>query len=123
MYLAGGKYTDALQQYQRALKKNPEAAYAWNNMAWIWGNHEPKDFEKALNAADQAIKLNPDPRFYETRGQIKIKLERWQDAIEDLETALNGTIPNAKQVHGDIARCYEELGDHEQASAHRKMAA
>lgn len=123
MYLAGGKHAEAVQQYQRAIRKNPEASYAWNNMAWIWGNQAPVDLDKALSAADQAIKLNPDPRFYETRGQIKIKLKRWRDAIDDLETALNGTIPNAKQVHADIARCYEQLGDQEQASAHRKMAA
>ena len=56
--------------------------------------------------------------YRETRGQILIKLQRWSDAVRDLELALNG-MPESQPIHRSLAEAYEQLGDATLAAAHR----
>jgi|GEM_PF-4111605 len=109
--------------YKEACKFDPKASFAWNNLASIWSTSLPYRLDNALKAANRAIELNPDPRFYDTRGQIFLKLKRWQDSINDLETAINGTIPNPSDAHRSLIKCYNALGQSELAEAHQKLMA
>lgn len=113
----------AVAFYREACKFDPKASFAWNNLASIWSTSPPLRIEHALKAANRAIELNPDPRFYDTRGQIFVKLKRWQDAINDLEIAISGTIPNAVDAHRSLIKSYEALGQSELANAHQKLMA
>ncbi len=64
----------------------------------------------------------PDhPYFRDTRGQILVKLGRYQDAIPDLEVALQAP-ELAKDVHRALALAYEGLGLKDLAEAHRLRA-
>jgi tetratricopeptide (TPR) repeat protein len=120
-YMSMSRFDKAIEYYVETCEMNPNSSFALNNMAWVWGNVEPIQIKGALAAADRAIELNPDPRFYETRGQILAGLERWDEAARDLELALNGTIPNAAVVHQTLAKVYEKMGNAEQAEAHRRL--
>lgn len=118
-YLSIGRFNKALAYYEETTEMNPKAGAAWNNMAWILGNVQPIQAERAVVAAGRAIELDPDPQYFETRGQILITLQRWDEAAKDLERALNGTVPNAAEVHRALAMSYEAMGNGEQAAAHR----
>ena len=115
-------YAAALNFYRQASEVEPTSSRAWNNVAWLMSNVDALiELDAALTAATTAIELNPDPRYYETRGQIYTRMKRWQEAIPDLERALNGNLPDAKPTHSSLANAYEQVGDLEQAAAHRKL--
>lgn len=111
----------ALSYYQRASRMDPNQMRVWNNMAHVLSQMEPVDLELAQQAISKAIALDPDPRSLETRGQIMIKLGRWEEAISDLEQSLNGALPNPTLTHQSLAKAYSELGNEEQAAAHRRQ--
>lgn len=119
MYLANDQLAVAKQAYQSACKKDVQSAYAWNNLAWIWSNSDPIDMEMALRCADKAMKAKRDPNFFETRGQILVKLERFEEAAHYLERALNASIPNPEDAHRSLATIYTALGKSEKAAAHK----
>jgi Tfp pilus assembly protein PilF len=50
-----------------------------------------------------------------------VKLQRWKEAVDDLEFAVNG-IPDSPQVHSSLASAYEALGQSQLARAHRQYA-
>ncbi len=111
----------AIEYFEKARLLNPKASFSQNNLAWIYANVEPINMDDALAAANQAIQHNPDARFYETRGQIHTKLGNWNKAIADLQKALNGAVPDMDAVHESLAKCYGQLGEIEQAKAHRQL--
>ena len=114
-------YKQAQRMYLRVFEMDQNSARALNNLAWLAANEEPVDIGRALELADRAVSLQSDPRFYETRGQIHLRLQQWQAAVNDLERALNGRLPNGRKAHQSLAVAYEQLGDPEKAKAHRRL--
>lgn len=113
----------AVWYYERAAEIDPTSAAAWNNVAWLRGCvDETEDLQSALLAVNRAIELDDDPRCFETRGQIYAKLERWEEAISDLERAVNGSLPNSRPAHESLAKALAAVGDEEAAAAHRLQA-
>jgi len=119
VYFNKNDYATANHFYELACEQDPNSAFAWNNIAWILGNIEPVKIREALDAANTAIAYFPDPQFFETRGQILMKLEKWTEAIADFQRAINGQIPNSADAHRSLAAAYDQLGHVEQAAAHR----
>jgi len=79
--------------------------------------------ENALKLSEKAIShaKEPGPYFYETRGQILLRLERYLDAIPDLERALK-VDQLAKAAHESLSLCYKHLDEPELASEHASAA-
>lgn len=99
--------------------KNPDA---WNNYAWTLLQEPAPDPEVALEAINRALELRPgDHRFRETRGQVRIALEQWDEAAADLEYALNG-LPEAADAHRSLAKAYAAMGKTKLADLHRRQA-
>lgn len=121
-YFRNGQFGDAISSYQNAIDVDPQAHRAWNNIAWIQGNVEPLALQAAIESINRAIALNPEGRYFETRGQIYLKTQQWRLAIEDLERALNGAVPNAGEVHLSMAKAYDMLGEPALAQAHRSQS-
>jgi tetratricopeptide (TPR) repeat protein len=118
-----GEPEKAKEYLQRAVQKDPANAVAWNNYAWIVAQEPEGDLDDALTAVNKALQLSPDEfRFRETRGQIFIRLGKWQSAVEDLEFAANA-MPGSADIHGSLAKAYEALGDQQLARVHREHAA
>ncbi len=93
-----------------------------NNLAYLLSNHEPRDLNQALQTVNRAIQLQPEnPHYLETRGQIYIEMERWQEAVTDLEVALNG-LPGKREIHASLAKAYQQLGDDGTARMHATQA-
>lgn len=106
-----------------AAEHMPHSAAILNNLAVALSARENADLEQALKLSQSAIEQssNPTPYYYETRGQILIRLERYLEAIPDLERAL--AIPSlAPRTHEALAVCYEKIGDAELAQLHRDKA-
>jgi tetratricopeptide (TPR) repeat protein len=101
--------------------KDPKHVVAWNNYAWTLAREPDSDYKKALVAVNKALEQAPSEfRFRETRGQIYVALERWQEAVDDLEFALNG-IPDMDAIHIGLATSYDHLGKPDLAAIHRQQ--
>jgi predicted Zn-dependent protease len=75
-----------------------------------------------LEASNRALQFSPDNyHLRETRGQILVKLERWDEAIGDLEFALNG-LPNAPAIHRSLAISYDAVGNASLGAMHRQSS-
>ncbi|MEZ6100099.1 MAG: hypothetical protein R3E01_14120 [Pirellulaceae bacterium] len=104
----------------RAVERDPHSHVALNNLAWVLANCEPYDLQKSILLSNHAIELVPDAyRYRETRGQTYVRLKLWNEAIADLEFALNG-MPEDKNIHAALATAYDAVGKPALAKAHRE---
>ncbi|KLU02930.1 putative transmembrane protein [Rhodopirellula islandica] len=98
----------------------PHSSAILNNLAVAMAEKEDGDLEQALQISEKAIESvsQPNPFFYETRGQILTKLGKHLEAIPDLERAL-AEESLANTAHESLAVCFEALGEEELAEEHR----
>lgn len=116
----GDNLEEAISHLKQADKLNPNTPVILNNLAWIMASQKKGDLSKALDMANQAVKLKQfQPNFRDTRGQIHFRLGNWEDAIADLEMAL-GKLPNNVKIRESLAASYEKVGNVELAGMHRE---
>ncbi|QDV69502.1 Tetratricopeptide repeat protein [Rosistilla carotiformis] len=114
---------DAVFHMKRAYKLDKSLGVAANNLAYYELLKEDGDLERGLDLIDELLQEFPDSHaFRETRGQLLAGLERWEEALDDLEYALPN-FPNEKRLHDSLALCYDAMGQPKLASQHRKIAA
>jgi tetratricopeptide (TPR) repeat protein len=117
---ARNKNEEARAHWEQAYKLDPRLTMVTNNLAWALAYREPTDVPRALALIEQAIARSPsDPRLRGTRGEILVKLERWKDALTELEFALAGGA-GTPALHDALALAYDGLGMSEMAAEHRK---
>lgn len=105
------QWADAERLLTKATEQNPELAGAWNNLAFVLNSAFPARRAMALEYSDRAIKLEPEnPQFHQTRGTIYFNLRRWDQAIEDLDFAINGA-RDLEHLHQMLAHCYRQVGN------------
>ena len=132
-YTGLGDYENALVYAKRAAKNykqiitNPEAPFVHALKAM----YELKyPIEECLQFLDEAIQALPDvPFFYDQQGILLEKLKRPKDANVSyckrdiikvkLDIQLNGHKP---QHDGELASCYSDMGDYENALKYAKAA-
>ncbi len=119
-----GKKEQARVHLNIAHDKFPGDAEIANNFAWMLAMSDPPDLDRALTAVNGALERMPNrPEFRDTRGMILVKMERWQEAISDLEMALgSGRYSDLTNIHTALANAYEKLGNPKLAELHRKKA-
>ncbi len=101
----------------------PNSGAILNNLAVALTTRDDQHLEEALKLSDRAVKqtAEPAPHFYETRGQILFRLNRYMEAIPDLERALKH--PSlAPKAHQSLAKCYAEIGETELSQRHHQAA-
>ncbi len=81
-----GRYDQALQAFDQALKLKPNDPLLITYKATVYyakGNNS-----QAMQLCEQALKLNPNfGRAYYQRGMILEKQEKYREALEDLKKA------------------------------------
>lgn len=77
----------SLEDLQQAIKLQPRTARAQWLKARILS--DMADFDKALNACDEALRVDPDnPQYHVTRAQILGQSGRVKEAVEEAERAV-----------------------------------
>lgn len=122
MAAAAARWDEARLHLEQAYRLDARLPALLNHLAWTLTMGEMPELERALQLAEQAVQLSPDePEMRATRGRILARLERWQEALSDLEAALPaGKEPG--ELHAALARTYAALGDQELADQHRTQA-
>lgn len=119
---ASGDVIEARAVFERIVAGGAISGVGWNNYAWTLLQPPHPDPAAALEAVRHALAESPrEFRFRETRGQALVQLERWEEAVEDLEYALNG-LPESVEVHRSLARAYDALDNPQLAETHRLRA-
>jgi Tfp pilus assembly protein PilF len=107
---------------KRAMELMPQTAIVANNFAWYLAFKDPPELDKALTLIDPIVQLAPnEARILDTRGNILVKLKRYEEGVNDLEKALR-TLKNDPQTHAALAEGYEAMGIPDLAERHRKEA-
>lgn len=107
---------------RQAVTGDASNAVAWNNLACVLLQHANPPLDSALAAADKAVQFDDqDFRFRQTRGQILLRLGRYQESVNDLEFALNG-MPDVPTIHESLAKAYGALGNKQLAAIHQQIA-
>jgi tetratricopeptide (TPR) repeat protein len=121
-YLLEGSDRDTAGIHLRqAFKLLPTGPVIANNLAWYLVQTEPADPVQALSIMDAVIKeAPPNAEFIDTRAHILMKLNRWNDAISDLEFSLQ-TLGDRKLTHIALAEAYDHIGLADLAKRHREI--
>ncbi|TWT84826.1 Tetratricopeptide repeat protein [Planctomycetes bacterium CA13] len=116
-------YESGTMHLKLAAEMLPRSGAILNNLAVALATREDPQLEQALKIANSAIEntTNPTPHFFETRGQILMKLERHPEAVPDLERALM-VKSLAPKAHESLAICYQAMGEKEIAEQHQEAA-
>lgn len=105
-----GDVEKARTHLEIAYKRDPSLVVVANNLAWILIHNDPPDAERALLLVNSALEHDPEnPVFRDTRGRVYARLERWQDAIADLEFALL-TLNSDVSLHRELSAAYFSIG-------------
>ncbi len=118
-----GRPAEARLHWEEACRLMPETPAFVNNLAWILAQGPEADLPRALDTINPVLKRWPgDPHLRATRGEILAKLERWKEALPDLEAALTAEADNPA-LHRMLAETYEHLGAPAMAAEHSRRAA
>ena len=78
----------AESSYRQSLKRDPNLAYALNNLAMLLSRTE-NDRTEALTLAERAVKLRPtDPNAYDTLAQVQLKAQHYDKSIATIQSAI-----------------------------------
>ncbi len=120
---ADERWVDARRHLEQAYRLNSRLPSLLNQLAWALASGEGDERDRALRLAEIAVRMSGgQPEMRATRGRILAALERWQEALTDLEAVLLSGVEQA-EVHATLARVYLALGDHEMAERHEALAA
>ena len=99
-----GHYKEAISDYSLVLEIDPNNAWAYSSRGFCWNKLER--YILAIEDFTIAIKLEEDPKkkgyAYQNRGQSKILMENYEEAILDYNKAL--------ELNGKDAISYYERG-------------
>jgi predicted Zn-dependent protease len=119
---ADGDFTKAEQDLNHAHRIQPNDPVVCNNLAHVLANVDGGDLDKALELANYALsKLPNHPEILETRGEILVKMERFSEALTDLESCL-GKSGDPRDVHRYLAAAYKGLNDPEMSARHEELS-
>jgi tetratricopeptide (TPR) repeat protein len=117
-----GNMALAKMHLEQAYRLEPQASVVLNNLAWVLARQDPPQYEEALMLASEALDRSPNnAEIRETRGQILARMERWSEALVDLELAL-GKMPDNAALHKTVAEAYSKLGNDSMAERHRMFS-
>ncbi|TVS17281.1 MAG: hypothetical protein EA424_12920 [Planctomycetaceae bacterium] len=121
--VADGRWNDARRHLVQAYRLNSRLPSLLNQLAWALASGEDTELDRALRLAEIAVRISGgEPEMRATRGRILAGLERWQEALTDLEAVLLIGVEQA-ELHATLAQVYLALGDHEMAKRHEALAA
>jgi predicted Zn-dependent protease len=117
-----GEWQRAQTWLEQSLRSDETNHVAWNNLACVMLQQPDQSLENALTASEKALAMDPENfRYRETRGQILLKMGKVQEAVSDLEFALNA-MPETPAIHRSLAKAYAALGEQSLADYHQQYS-
>ncbi len=107
--LLSNRFEEALPLLKSACE-HPQVPGILNNFAVAISNTPGGNLQHALILSEEALSHHPRHAYFlETRGQVLMKMQRWDEAIEDLERALDA--PELKpMIFPSLAKAYRSIG-------------
>jgi len=113
VYADLGRHEDAIAEYQKAIKLDPDDAYPHNGLGNVYrdlGRHE-----EAIAEFQQAIELDPSLAYlHNNLGAVYRDLGRQEEAISAFQRAIE-LDPTYAYPHNGLGNVYRDLGRHEEA--------
>jgi Flp pilus assembly protein TadD len=107
---AQGKDDDARKRYERLVEKDPHAAVASNNLAWMYASRG-EQLDRALQLAQAAVAEPPEhPEFNDTLAWVYLKKQLPSLAIPPLRVAVEKD-PGNPSFHYHLGLAYVQSGD------------
>jgi tetratricopeptide (TPR) repeat protein len=89
LHAEAGRNAEAVRAFEEAIRRAPGAADARINLGIVLSRGGAADIEAAIAVIDEAIRLRPDlAKGWLARGMVRLRQERPDRAIPDLETAV-----------------------------------
>lgn len=121
-WFSKGQGERARKYLEQAFKLNPDIPELANNYAWMIATTPPNELDHALQIINKVIEDAPNNvQFRDTRGQILMRLGRYEEALADLEFSLR-EMPTSRTVHRALDTCYRNLNMTEIADEHARIA-
>lgn len=125
VYWLDGDWVNSMWHTEKAMEIAPELLQVANNVAWLESQRDDGDLMRALNLINIIVEKEPKLLEYrDTKGVILMKLDRWEEALVELETVLPHSAGQArKSLHERLALVYAKLGQDSLARMHEEEAA
>jgi tetratricopeptide (TPR) repeat protein len=123
-------YDVAIENYRKALERDPNNAIAANNLAWMFATQGKGNLDEAVRLAQGVVQKNPNiAGFIDTLGWIYYKkglhgaaVEQLQNAVKVDETAAQKqNVSPSATYRFHLAMALKERGD--KAGARRELEA
>ena len=119
IYDARGDRPTARTHYEQALARNPKAAVAANNLAWIYA--ADGRWDEALSLAKNAQSILREPEVEHTLGWIYLNRDRPAQAIASFEQAI-AKRPQKALYHYHFGLALIKQGHSSEAAARLRRA-
>jgi tetratricopeptide (TPR) repeat protein len=115
-----GDHKTAKQDYEKALKLDPNYAVARNNLGTIY--HEQKSYRRAIREYKKALELEPtSASFYSNLGTAEFARKRYKEAIEAYQKAVK-LDPDVFERRNNVGILLQERTVEERAKFHYYLA-
>lgn len=113
-------YDAAIENYRKALEKDPNAIIAANNLAWLYAVTGKGNLDEAVRLAQGVVQKNPNVAgFIDTLGWVYYKKNLHTAAVEQLRKAVaineseaqRANIPPAASYHYHLGMALKGKGD------------
>ncbi|MBE5228288.1 MAG: tetratricopeptide repeat protein [Microcystis aeruginosa PMC 728.11] len=113
LYRRQQKYELALDDYNKAIKLNPNHANAYNNRGNLY--YDLQKYDLALADYDKAIEINPNfAILYNNRGGVYYNQQKYELALSDINKAIDIN-PNYAEAYYNRGNIYYDLQKYELA--------
>jgi tetratricopeptide (TPR) repeat protein len=109
-----GRYTEAIEQYKKAIKINPENKNAYNNLGGIFSYYLEK-YKEAIKQYEIAINIDPEYKdAYYNLGVAFANLGKYTEAIEQYKKVIN-IDPGFKAAYYNLGIIFAKLKKYDEA--------
>ena len=108
-----GRYQQALENCEQAIRIKPDVAKIHRNLGAVYGNLGR--YQEEIEACRKAIKISPDyVDAYVDLGAAHSSLGRYQEAIDDYKQAIK-IKPDVVEAYYNLGIVYDKLGRYQEA--------